>query len=815
MIKNIKLGGISFVVLAIVSACQPVIPINNLNIENAFTNISKSQNIISGKVEFPESKSLSGLKISSLKTENSKRGKLLITSSKQLQKWDAKRKKGSLKHSRKRFTKNKSPKGAPVSFNSEAELRSILKTNKISIPGKIRKPENSKFKTQAVFSDIVQRATVSLLYPPEHPTSANVAVATGLTDNNGNFAINPNINGFKYSVGEVFILEATKRIGTSGNAIMSLRTYIRWNGSLWESMTTPGIFINTKTTALAIIDSYDNSISSGQTIKTITVSGNNSTPSDIGSATKDKILYVSDLVKALLEDNLDPFQHIDFQNNFYVVNRITNTSLSKLIASKDCPSCSLKYEDLSSKNFSNSNLANANLFGANLGNVNFSSADLSGTNLNFTNLTGANFTGTNLPGTDFSNATIDIPNELDCEPGSIGNCKLGETGTDENFYQEQPDIAIDNSGNYVIVWEGEGNGDDYGVFGQRYNFLGATQGSEFRVNTYTANDQDSQSVAMDNSGNFVVVWESSSQDGNDNEVYAQRYNSSGLAAGSEFRVNTYVTKNQNNPSVAMDDNGNFVVVWESFSQDGDYFGIFGQRYNSSGLAVGSEFKINSYTTDAQVYPSVAMDSNGNFVVAWQDGYYNYDTEIGYYGIYAQRYNSSGIPQGSEFSVNTTTEGSQEDSDLAMDSNGNFVITWDSESQDGSSWGVYAQRFDSAGNMQGSEFLVNTYTNGDQSVPSIGMDSNGDFVIAWDSEGQDGSSWGVYAQRFDSAGNTQGSEFLVNSLTFSPQINAAVVMDQTGNFIVSWQTYTPYAGDAPDYEIENIFTQRYKANGEHL
>ena len=49
--------------------------------------------------------------------------------------------------------------------------------------------------------------------------------------------------------------------------------------------------------------------------------------------------------------------------------------------------------------------------------------------------------------------------------------------------------------------------------------------------------------------------------------------------GSEFRVNTYTTNDQRIPSVAADSSGNFVVVWRSDTQDGDGFGVFGQRYS--------------------------------------------------------------------------------------------------------------------------------------------------------------------------------------------------------------------------------------------
>ncbi|MFK7904783.1 MAG: hypothetical protein AB8B69_06645, partial [Chitinophagales bacterium] len=54
------------------------------------------------------------------------------------------------------------------------------------------------------------------------------------------------------------------------------------------------------------------------------------------------------------------------------------------------------------------------------------------------------------------------------------------------------------------------------------------------------------------------------------------------------------------------------------------------------------------------------------------------------------------------------------------------IAWQSQNQDESGYGVYAQRYDSNGGKQGSEFLVNTETSRSQSFPSVGMDSDGDF-----------------------------------------------------------------------------------------
>ncbi|HEV3343661.1 MAG TPA: hypothetical protein VG125_25035, partial [Pirellulales bacterium] len=178
-----------------------------------------------------------------------------------------------------------------------------------------------------------------------------------------------------------------------------------------------------------------------------------------------------------------------------------------------------------------------------------------------------------------------------------------------------------------------------GIFAQRYSASGASQGSEFQVNAYTTSNQRSSSVAMDSAGDFVVAWQSFSEDGSLYGVYAQRYNSSGVAQGTEFLVNTYTTSYQKNPSAAMDSAGDIVIAWQSYGEDGSLYGVYAQRYNPTGLIQGTEFQVNTYTTGNQANPSVAMDSAGDFVVAWQ----SYGEDGSAYGVYAQRYAAIGTP----------------------------------------------------------------------------------------------------------------------------------------------------------------------------
>jgi len=349
-------------------------------------------------------------------------------------------------------------------------------------------------------------------------------------------------------------------------------------------------------------------------------------------------------------------------------------------------------------------------------------------------------------------------------------------------HQTLPAVAADGAGNFVVVWDSNlQDGSAYGVFGQQFNSAGFPAG-EFRVNSYTTDSQAAPAVAADGLGNFVVTWSSYAQDGSGWGVFGQRFDSAGFPAGSAFQVNSTTASDQSIPAVAKDGSGNFVVVWSSYLQDGSNWGVFGKRFNSAGVPAG-EFGVNTYTTSQQFIPAVAADGAGNFVVVWQSSLQDGSG----FGVFGQRFNSAGFPAGSEFRVNSYTTNSQRRPAVAIDGAGNFVVVWQSYLQDGSGYGLFGQRFSSAGSPTGSEFQVNSYTTGRTMYPAVAADGAGSFVVVWQSDGQDGSSWGVFGQQFSSAGFRVGSEFQVNSYTTLEQQNPAVVADGAGNFVVAWES----------------------------
>jgi hypothetical protein len=304
---------------------------------------------------------------------------------------------------------------------------------------------------------------------------------------------------------------------------------------------------------------------------------------------------------------------------------------------------------------------------------------------------------------------------------------------------------------------GSGGGDTAGksVQAQRYNASGSAIGGQFQVNTFTTLNQAAPSVASDPTGNFVVAWDSSGSLGSDTSqtsVQGQRYGASGSPAGGQFQINTFTSGGQYAPSVASDSSGNFVVVWENFGVASATSAVQGQRYDASGSPIGSEFQVNSYTTGSHFNPSVASDSSGKFVVVWTS-HLSAGSDSSGYSIQGQRYDASGLQIGGQFQVNTYTTANQRHASVASDSLGNFVVVWESNGSAGgdtAGYSVQGQPYDAAGSPIGGQFQVNAYTTNNQLLPSVASDAAGRFVVTWESKGSagsDASDYSVQGQRY--------------------------------------------------------------------
>lgn len=344
------------------------------------------------------------------------------------------------------------------------------------------------------------------------------------------------------------------------------------------------------------------------------------------------------------------------------------------------------------------------------------------------------------------------------------------------------DVSADTRGNFVVAWQSKDqDGSGWGVYARIFDPEGTPLGDEFQVNTYILENQFVPRVAMHNEGGFAITWESKGQDGSSYGIYCRLYDPEGVPLGVEFQVNTTTIDSQHDPSITMTPAGDFVIVWVSDGQDGSFGGIYGQRFDASGNRRGSEFQVNTFTAGKQLKPAVSSDANGNFAVVWESE----DTDGTGKNVYFRRYDSAGMPLGNEFQVNAFTAGDQYDTWINMRPAGDFIVTWSSREQDGDGLGVFGKRFDTEGRPLENEFRVNNFVAGDQRQSSVSSDLNGNYVIVWESERQDGNGKGIYGQNYDAGGTPVGNEFQVNIYVTNDQSGPIVTHHSFDKFIVVW------------------------------
>ncbi len=326
-------------------------------------------------------------------------------------------------------------------------------------------------------------------------------------------------------------------------------------------------------------------------------------------------------------------------------------------------------------------------------------------------------------------------------------------------------VAMDADGDFVITWTNIRNG-DADIYARRFDSMGGVRGVRqatgalvfdpsaplaFRVNEQTAGEQNWPHVAVNALGDFVITWTGFVGQGasGDYDVFARRYDLFGQALGPEFRVNVTTGGNQQFSKVAMDVRGGFVVVWQS-EQGGVGTDIFARGFWPDGspqvLLDGTayyygEVLVNQVTAGNQVYPHVAMNLLGDrvaFVWAGPDGNQN--------GVFSRVFTrnidpatiGSLTPATAQFQVNVTTAGEQTYPSIAMGVAGNFVIAWSGRGEqpgqtDVSGQGVFTRAYDRDGNAVIGETRINNLITGNQWMPSVASDFNGNYIVAWTGE----------------------------------------------------------------------------------
>jgi hypothetical protein len=324
--------------------------------------------------------------------------------------------------------------------------------------------------------------------------------------------------------------------------------------------------------------------------------------------------------------------------------------------------------------------------------------------------------------------------------------------------QDFPAVARLSGGGFVAVWVDQ-NGPD--IFARIFNDAGTGLGVEFLVNTTTVGAQTFPTITGLADGGFVIGW-SSSQITPINDIYLQRFNSTGGRIGGETPVDTTGAGAEIHVSATATarNDGGYLLTWSYSPSAGantaTSFDVYGRVYDVNGAPLGNDFRINSTATaTTQAHSSAATLVDGRTLVVWQS---NGGVGDAGYGIYGRFIDTSGNASGTDFRINSEVALNQDAPSVAALTGGGYVVVW--RTGDINEVDVNARVFTAAG-AGGAEFRVSTSSIGDQFSPSVTALSDGGFAVSWTSIGSHGD---VVVRRFDALGGNASTEVLANQAT---------------------------------------------------
>jgi hypothetical protein len=243
--------------------------------------------------------------------------------------------------------------------------------------------------------------------------------------------------------------------------------------------------------------------------------------------------------------------------------------------------------------------------------------------------------------------------------------------------------------------------DDGDVMARRFGDDGWAHDAQTRVNSEDFDRQHMIDAAGTPDDTAVVIWGDFFEGCGTRAFSAQWFGSDGSPAGEEIALEEFTLCGGCMASIDMNADGRVVLAWDGHDMDDN--GIYVQVHESGGSVLIDEITVNETEEGTHLTPSVAVDSEGGFVVVWSAG----DWTSGQMDIWGKRFDSSGEPAGPQFRVNERINGTQEGPKIAMADDGRFVVVWrgEEENRDPDSTtpiGIFAQKYDSEGNPLGMQ-----------------------------------------------------------------------------------------------------------------
>lgn len=395
---------------------------------------------------------------------------------------------------------------------------------------------------------------------------------------------------------------------------------------------------------------------------------------------------------------------------------------------------------------------------------------------------------------------------------------------DSAYDSYYPQVAVDQSGNAIVVWEQYEAGDTASIWRAGYLVDSGWSTAELLENGTSGGGYNPR-IAFDGSGNALVVWEHWDAASSITSILSRRYSADGGWAsvepvenndsedayeprfafddnGTAFAVwrqgtypaydiwsNAYDTDNgwgtavrlsndegnASSPSISCSGSGNALVVWEQY--DGTRYNIWSNHHDSIyGWHSAALVEVNPL--DSARDPAAALDSSGNGLALW------WQWDGSYCHVRANRFSSS-TGWGTAEKISTGSSDDWWDSvKVSFPSQENAIAVWEQWANDKpcvwtSSYSV-SQGWDTAETLESSTQHYSLF-------PDLGFDSSGNGLAVW-YHGDTSSGIGIWSNLYipDSGWGFEEEGVFISTLTYEMETGPDLAVDSSGNAIAVWE-----------------------------
>ena len=185
-----------------------------------------------------------------------------------------------------------------------------------------------------------------------------------------------------------------------------------------------------------------------------------------------------------------------------------------------------------------------------------------------------------------------------------------------------PNIAFNEKNQIVIVWDGA-SGETIDIFAQTFTWDDVIpRTSDIRVNQRITYDQKNPDIAVLDNNEFVIIWED--VDYHDDIKYyyegfrARRYRWNFSAIGNDFEIIEPEFFHQESPKIVQSNKNEFMVVWEAFNKKAliPHWQVYMQKMKKDGTPTDETIKYTVRDNESHTSPEITTDNEGNVLVVW-------------------------------------------------------------------------------------------------------------------------------------------------------------------------------------------------------